>query len=62
MLEHAFKYVNSVIFHIWENNLRSQMAITKLGAFKVKELEIAYYGEKPELNFIYQLDKKIWEA
>ena len=60
MLNHAFKFVNSVIFHIWEENLRSQTAIIKLGARKVHELEMAYYGEEDKLNFIYQIDKTVW--
>lgn len=61
LLNHAFEFVNSVFFHIWENNLRSQTAILKLGARKVHELEIAYYGEENKLNFIYQIDKTILE-
>jgi RimJ/RimL family protein N-acetyltransferase len=57
MLEHAFKFVNHVIFHIWVKNIRSQKAIEKLGAKKMKEIEMAYYGEENKMNFIYQIDK-----
>lgn len=32
MLAHAFQYVDSVIFVVGPNNLRSQKALTKLGA------------------------------
>ena len=34
MMGHAFKFVNTVIFHIGVNNIRSQKAIEKLGATK----------------------------
>lgn len=61
MLNHAFKYVDNVQFHIGANNIRSQKAIEKLGAIKVGEIEMPYYGEKMQLNFIYQLDKQQWE-
>ncbi len=34
MLEHAFRYVNSVIFRIGPHNLRSQRSVEKLGAVR----------------------------
>ncbi len=61
MLEHAFKYVSKVMFHIGAVNIRSQKAIEKLGAKKVDELDVAYYGEASKLNFIYKIEKKSWE-
>lgn len=38
MLAHAFRYVNQVVFHVGVDNLRSQKAIEKLGAVRIKEL------------------------
>ncbi len=35
MLEHAFKFVNNVIFVIGTQNFRSQKAVEKLGAVRV---------------------------
>lgn len=58
MMQHAFKYVDSVIFHIGADNIRSQKAILKLGAIKIAEEEIAYYGEDCKLNFVYQIGKE----
>lgn len=55
MIQHAFQYVNKILFHIGANNIRSQIAITRLGAVKIKEEEIAYYGETPKLNFVYEI-------
>jgi RimJ/RimL family protein N-acetyltransferase len=60
MLDHAFRFVNSVIFHIGASNIRSQKAIERLGARKTGEAEIAYFGEPGKLNFIYQIDKTDW--
>jgi RimJ/RimL family protein N-acetyltransferase len=38
MLDHAFQFVNQVIFHTSEGNLRSQRALEKLGASRRKNL------------------------
>ncbi len=61
LINHAFKYVDNVIFHIGSENIRSQMAIIKLGAIKIGQEEIAYYGEPEKLNFIYQINKLSWK-
>jgi RimJ/RimL family protein N-acetyltransferase len=60
MLDHAFRFVDSVVFHIGSGNIRSQKAIEKLGARKTGEAEIAYYGEPEKLNFIYAIAKSDW--
>lgn len=57
MIDYAFQFVDKVIFHIGAQNIRSQKSIEKLGAVKIKEEEIAYYGEEPKLNFIYRISK-----
>jgi RimJ/RimL family protein N-acetyltransferase len=60
MLNYAFQYVDTVNFHIGATNKRSQIAIERLGAQKIKELEVAYYGEPAKLNFVYSIYKKDW--
>ncbi len=60
MLNHAFQYVDMVNFYIGALNKRSQISIERLGAQKTKELEVAYYGEPPKLNFVYSISKKDW--
>lgn len=57
MLQHAFQFVDNVIFHIGAQNLRSQIAITRLGAEKIGEEMVEYYGETPKLNFVYAIRK-----
>ncbi len=60
MLQYAFQFVDSVIFHIGANNMRSQKAIERLGASKVGELEVKYYGEETKLNVVYEIRKEDW--
>ncbi|TCD18309.1 N-acetyltransferase [Pedobacter psychrodurus] len=60
MLDYAFQFVDKIILHIGATNFRSQKATEKLGASKIGELEVAYYGEDIKLNFIYQVDKTNW--
>ncbi len=57
MILYAFQFVDSVIFHIGANNIRSQKAIERLGALKIDELEVKYYGEESKLNFVYEIKK-----
>jgi|SRR5688572_12946296 len=61
MLDYAFNYVESVIFHVGDQNIRSQKAMDKLGAVKWGEAEMSYYGEAPHNNFFYRIDKDQWE-
>lgn len=58
MLEYAFQFVDSVYFHIGAQNIRSQKAIEKIGAQKVGEQEVEYYGEDSKLNYIYKINKE----
>lgn len=60
MLDYAFRFVDRVYFHIGAVNVRSQMAITRLGAEKIGEDVIVYYGEMGAPNFIYRMDKQDW--
>ena len=62
MLDYVFGFVNTVYFHIGAQNLRSQMAITRLGAEKIREEEISYYGEASRLNFLYAITSEGWKA
>jgi RimJ/RimL family protein N-acetyltransferase len=57
MLNYAFIYIEKVIFHIGALNIRSQIAIEKLGAKKISEEMIAYYNEPDRLNFVYEMMK-----
>lgn len=62
MLDHAFNFVDAVLFHVGAANTRSQKAMEKLGAVKIDEIAVAYYGETVQSNFIYKIDKQQWQA
>jgi N-acetyltransferase len=57
MLDYAFEKFEKVIFDIGATNFRSQKAIQKIGATKIGEQVVTYFGEVPKLNFIYQISK-----
>ncbi|KYP15971.1 GNAT family N-acetyltransferase [Flavihumibacter sp. CACIAM 22H1] len=59
MVEHAFKYVNKILFHIGATNFRSQKSIEAFGAVKIGEIDQAYYGEPVKPNFIYEIKNPI---
>lgn len=61
MLAYLFQFVSKVYFHIGANNIRSQIAIGRLGAEKVAEQEVAYFGEPTKLNFVYEITKENWQ-
>ncbi|TKC58475.1 GNAT family N-acetyltransferase [Pedobacter hiemivivus] len=56
MMNHAFEYLDAVIFHVGSQNLRSQKAVEKLGAKKIGEQVVTPI----KLNYIYQLTKADW--
>lgn len=56
MLDYAFQFVETVYFHIGAQNFRSQKAIEKIGAIKIGEQEVEYFGEDSKLNYIYQIN------
>lgn len=58
MMDYIFQYVHKVHFHIGAENFRSQIAITRIGATKIAEENVAYYGETPKLNFVYEIRKE----
>jgi RimJ/RimL family protein N-acetyltransferase len=60
MLDYIFNFVSNVYFHIGAVNIRSQIAISRLGATKIAEQEISYFGEESKLNYIYRITKKEW--
>jgi len=62
LLDYLFDFVSCVNFQIGAINIRSQIAIGRLGAKKVGEQEVAYFGETPKLNFTYRIEKDDWLA
>ena len=55
--DYIFQFVSKVYFHIGAKNIRSQIAITRLGAEKIAEQEVTYFGEDSNLNYVYEITK-----
>ncbi len=60
MLDHAFRFVQRVIFHVGRDNTRSRTAMARLGGVLIGEEPIRYYGEQPNINVIYKIDAVDW--
>lgn len=57
MFDYIFQFVDQVNFHVGASNIRSQIAISRLGAIKVGQQEVTYVGETAKLNFVYTINK-----
>jgi RimJ/RimL family protein N-acetyltransferase len=55
MIRHALAAVDTVIFHVGVNNLRSRRAMEKLGAKLEGYQDVAYYGESTKQNCVYTI-------
>ena len=61
MLNHAFKFVENVVFLIGEKNIRSQKAIEKIGAIRNGMVTRRYGDHPPALNLKYVIKKPLTE-
>lgn len=59
LLGYAFQYVDKVFFHIGATNIRSQVAISRLGAIKTEEVEFEVEGKKLP-HYVYVIEKQEW--
>ena len=57
MLDHAFKFVENVIFYVGEKNIRSQKATEGIGASRNGLMKRAYGNHPPALNVRYIIKK-----
>ncbi|MCJ0741864.1 GNAT family N-acetyltransferase [Pedobacter montanisoli] len=60
MLNYIFNHVDVVYFHVGAQNIRSQIAMERLGAQKIAEQEVAYFGEPSRMNVVYEIRKENW--
>ena len=58
MLTHAFKFVESVVFYVGQNNIRSQKATEKIGGIKDGLVKKAYQPGRFSLNVKYVIKKQ----
>jgi RimJ/RimL family protein N-acetyltransferase len=58
LLNHAFKFAESVVFFVGEDNVRSQRAMEKIGAINVGKATRAYGNHLPTPNLKYVIKKR----
>ena len=58
LLNHAFRFVESVVFFVGEDNVRSQKAMEKVGAIKVGTATRAYGNHPLTPNLKYVIKKR----
>jgi hypothetical protein len=57
MLNHAFQFVENVIFYVGENNIRSQKATEKVGGVRNGMVKKTYGNRPPSLNVRYVIKR-----
>jgi RimJ/RimL family protein N-acetyltransferase len=60
MLNHAFRFVDRVMFQVGVDNWRSRKAMEKLGGIYVGEQAVSYFGEPGRPNVIFKIDAADW--
>ena len=58
MLDHAFRFVDRVVFVVGENNLRSQKALEKIGARFLKKAQLPGPGGTLMPNVVYGIARQ----
>ena len=62
LLNHAFKFVESVVFFVGEDNVRSQKAMEKVGAIKVGTATRTYGNHPLARNVKYVIRKTVTDG
>jgi RimJ/RimL family protein N-acetyltransferase len=62
LLNHAFKFVGSVVFFVGEDNARSQKAMEKVGAIKVGTATRTYGNHPAARNVKYVIRKTVTDG
>ncbi len=57
LLDHAFKFVENVVFYVGQKNFRSQKAMEKIGAIKLGTATRTYGDHPPTPNVKYVIRK-----
>ena len=61
MMDYAFQFLDNILFYIDENNLRSQMAVKKIGGEPITSLAGVTLEARPDASAIYLITKKNWK-
>jgi RimJ/RimL family protein N-acetyltransferase len=60
MLDHAFRFVDRVVFTVGVNNMRSQRAVEKIGGSVVEKVERPGRDGKMQPNVVMAITKERW--
>ena len=58
MIEHAFRFVDRVLFVVGEHNLRSQKAVEKIGATFLKKVAVPGRAGMTQTNVVFVLNRQ----
>jgi N-acetyltransferase len=61
LLDHAFRFVNRVVFVVGVNNLRSQKALEKIGARFSHRVERRNRDGSVQPNLVFAIEKRHWK-
>lgn len=61
LIDYAFHKVNTIYFYIGSTNIRSQIAIAKIGAKKIREFSVETNNQK-QITFEFAIQKEDWES
>ena len=62
MLDHAFRFVDRVLFVVGESNLRSQKAVEKIGARLLSKIDKPDRYGTMQTNFVFAISAEGWAA
>jgi RimJ/RimL family protein N-acetyltransferase len=62
MLQHAFRFVDRVVFVVGENNIRSQKALAKIGASFLKNAQLPAADGAIRTNVVFAITAKSFRA
>jgi N-acetyltransferase len=62
MLDHAFRFVDRVLFVVGENNIRSQKALAKIGASFLKKAQLPATDGTVRTNVVFVITAKSYHA
>ncbi|PXA83683.1 N-acetyltransferase [Nostoc sp. 3335mG] len=62
MLDHAFRFVDTVIFRVGETNFRSRRAVEKIGGLLTDRTETVQLNGAPVTHVTYATRRKDWFA
>ena len=61
MLDHAFQFVDTVVFSVGSTNFRSQRSVEKIGGVEAGRRKTDLHGEVVE-HVVYQIRKPAWRT